>query len=55
MGLGSNLCHTTSLLCALGKVTSLLWASLISSINAGGKHDLAHRAVEREMKGLRSA
>lgn len=27
MGLGSNPCHSTSWLCALEKVTFLLWAS----------------------------
>lgn len=45
MGLGPNPSHSTFLLCALGKVTSLLWASLLSSLNEDNNHDLPPRAT----------
>lgn len=53
MGLGLNPCHSASLLCALEKMTCLLWPSL-PSVTEDGKHDLPPRAAveinERTMK-----
>lgn len=39
MGLGLNPCHSSPLLCALGKASCLLWASR-PTVNEGRKHNL---------------
>lgn len=38
MGLGLNPCHSSPLLCALGKASCLLWASG-PTVNEGPKHN----------------